>query len=155
MAGQVEGKVAPLTRFIEPDVLINGARNTIVYEEEQGIRDCLFKLFATNHSPESGATSLRELLCCLPKVDAPANLSYQNIFRVLIVHFLDAHAFDVRSVKKTCIHIVHPDGRLIPFDTYNLFYRDELERTRLEPLRAMSLPNPLHPIRTNSGVALS
>jgi len=38
-------------------------------------------------------------------------------------------------VKKTCMHIVHPDGRLIPFDTYNMFYRDELERTRLEPLR--------------------
>jgi 7,8-dihydro-6-hydroxymethylpterin dimethyltransferase len=50
--------------------------------------------------------------------------------------FLDAYAFDVRSVKKTCIHIVHPDGRLIPFDTYNLFYRDDLERTRLGPLRA-------------------
>jgi len=33
------------------------------------------------------------------------------------------------------VHIVHPDGRLIPFDTYNLFYRDDLERTRLEPLR--------------------
>jgi uncharacterized radical SAM superfamily Fe-S cluster-containing enzyme len=41
----------------------------------------------------------------------------------------------VRSVKKTCIHIVHPDGRLIPFDTYNLFYRDDLERSLLAPLR--------------------
>jgi hypothetical protein len=58
---------------------------------------------------------------------------------VLIVQFLDAHAFDVRSVKKSCIHIVHPDGRLIPFDTYNLFYRDDLERTRLAPLRAAAL----------------
>jgi 7,8-dihydro-6-hydroxymethylpterin dimethyltransferase len=38
-------------------------------------------------------------------------------------------------VKKTCIHIVHPDGRLIPFDTYNLFYRDELEVERLLPLQ--------------------
>jgi 7,8-dihydro-6-hydroxymethylpterin dimethyltransferase len=45
----------------------------------------------------------------------------------------------VRSVKKTCVHIVHPDGRLIPFDTYNLFYRDDLERTRLEPLRERAL----------------
>jgi uncharacterized radical SAM superfamily Fe-S cluster-containing enzyme len=40
-------------------------------------------------------------------------------------------------VKKSCVHIVHPDGRLIPFDTYNLFYRDGLERTRLAPLRGM------------------
>jgi tetraether lipid synthase len=132
---KLDGKVVPLTGLVDRDVLINGARNTIVYEDEPGIRDCLFKLFATNHSPESGAASLRELLCCLPTIAAPANLTYKNMFRVLIVQFLDAHAFDVRSVKKTCIHIVHPDGRLIPFDTYNLFYRDNLERTRLEPLR--------------------
>jgi 7,8-dihydro-6-hydroxymethylpterin dimethyltransferase len=132
---KIDGKVVPLTGLVDKDVLINGARNTIVYEDEPGIRDCLFKLFATNHSPESGAASLRELLCCLPSIAAPANLSYKNMFRVLIVQFLDTHAFDVRSVKKTCIHIVHPDGRLIPFDTYNLFYRDDLERTRLGPLR--------------------
>jgi uncharacterized radical SAM superfamily Fe-S cluster-containing enzyme len=51
---------------------------------------------------------------------------------------IDAHSFDVRSVKKTCVHIVHPDGRLIPFDTYNLFYRDGLESTRLATLRAQA-----------------
>jgi 7,8-dihydro-6-hydroxymethylpterin dimethyltransferase len=112
-----------------------GARNRIVYEEEQSVRDSLFKLSCTNHSPQSGAASLRELLCCLPPVDAPPSLTYRNIFRVLIVQFLDAHAFDVRSVKKSCIHIAHPDGRIIPFDTYNLFYRHDLERTGLEPLR--------------------
>jgi uncharacterized radical SAM superfamily Fe-S cluster-containing enzyme len=72
-------------------------------------------------------------------VDAPPELTYKNIFRVLIVQFLDAHAFDVRSVKKSCIHIVHPDGRLIPFDTYNLFYRDDLETTRLAPLRRAAI----------------
>jgi hypothetical protein len=140
---KLDGKVAPLTRFVEPEVLLNGAANTIVYEEEPGIRDALFKLFATNHSPESGAASLRDLLCCLPRIDAPGSLSYKNIFRVLIVQFIDAYAFDVRSVKKTCIHIVHPDGRLIPFDTYNMFYRDGLEATRLEALRnGVGLHNP-------------
>ena len=42
----------------------------------------------------------------------------------------------MRSVKKTCVHIAHPDGkRLIPFDTYNMFYRGNLERDVLEPLR--------------------
>jgi 7,8-dihydro-6-hydroxymethylpterin dimethyltransferase len=137
---KIDGKIVPLTSLIDSDVLINGARNTIVYESDTAIRDCLFKLFATNHSPESGATSLRALLCCLPRVQAPDNLGYRNIFRVLIVQFLDAHAFDVRSVKKTCIHIVHPDGRLIPFDTYNLFYRDELESTRLASLRGVKTP---------------
>jgi uncharacterized radical SAM superfamily Fe-S cluster-containing enzyme len=145
---KLEGKVVPLTGMIEPEVLINGGRNTILYEQDQAVRDGVFKLFATNHSPESGAQSLRDLLCCLPRIAASPDLTYKNIFRVLIVQFIDAYSFDVRSVKKTCIHIVHPDGRLIPFDTYNLFYRDALEKTRLEPLRqwatGMSSPISLH-----------
>jgi len=158
---KLAGKVVPLTSMIPPEVLINGAANTILYEQDPAIRTNLFKLFATNHSPRSGAGTLRELLCCLPKVwitdaetstshvgtDAfarpasaasplsPTALSYENIFRIIIMQFIDAHSFDVRSVKKTCVHIVHPDGRLIPFDTYNLFYRDDLETTRLAPLR--------------------
>jgi tetraether lipid synthase len=132
---KLAGTVVPLTGLIDPNVLIEGGRNTIVYEQDEAVRQGVFKLFATNHSPESGVKSLRDLLCCLPRLDAPAQLGYENIFRVLIMQFIDAHSFDVRSVKKTCVHIVHPDGRLIPFDTYNLFYRDGLEQSRLTPLR--------------------
>ena len=131
-------RVVPLTGMIDPKVLIEGGQNTIVYEQDIAVREGIFKLFATNHSPRSGASSLHDLLCCLPRVDVPPELSYENIFRVLIVQFMDAYSFDVRSVKKSCIHIAHPDGRLIPFDTYNLFYRDELESTRLAQLRAAS-----------------
>jgi uncharacterized radical SAM superfamily Fe-S cluster-containing enzyme len=132
---KLNGKVVPLTGMIDPQVLINAGRNTIIYEQDDAVREGVFKLFATNHSPRSGAGSLRELLCCLPMLAAPPDLSYENVFRVLIIQFIDAYSFDVRSVKKTCIHIVHPDGRLIPFDTYNLFYRDDLEGARLGPLR--------------------
>jgi hypothetical protein len=132
---KLDGKVTPLTSMIPPEILINGAANTILYEQEPIVRDNLFKLFATNHSPASSAGTLRELLCCLPKVLVPEAITYENIFRIIIMQFIDAHSFDVRSVKKTCVHIVHPDGRLIPFDTYNLFYRDNLERTRLDLLR--------------------
>jgi uncharacterized radical SAM superfamily Fe-S cluster-containing enzyme len=64
------------------------------------------------------------------------DVGYANVFRLLIVEFIDAQSFDLRSVKKTCIHIAHPDGRLIPFDTFNMFYRDGLEEARLAPLRA-------------------
>ena len=118
-------QVVPLTGLIDPQILIEAGRNTIVFEQDPQIQGRLFHTFSTNHSPASGAASLKELLCCLPRVQVPAEIGYENVFRVLIVQFLDAHSLDVRSVKKSCIHIVHPDGRLIPFDTYNLFYRDE------------------------------
>jgi len=135
-AMKLGGKVIPLTGMIEPDVLINGGRNTIVYEKDETVRKHIFKLFSTNHSPQAQATTLRELLCCLPLVLAPANLGYENLFRILIVQFIDAQSFDLRSIRKTCLHIAHPDGqRLIPFDTYNMFYRDDLEKSRLGPLR--------------------
>ena len=132
---KLAGKVTPLTGMIEPDVLINAGRNTILYEQDEAVRDGVFKLFATNHSPQSGATTLRDLLCCLPSVLVPEHLGYENVFRVIIMQFIDHHAFDVRSVKKSCVHIAHPDGRIIPFDTYNLFYRDDLESKVLQPLR--------------------
>jgi 7,8-dihydro-6-hydroxymethylpterin dimethyltransferase len=132
---KIDGRTVPLTGLIDPRILIEGGRNTIVYEQDERVREGIFKLFATNHSPQSSAGSLRDLLCCLPRLEAPSQLDYSNIFRVLIMQFIDAHSFDVRSVKKSCVHIVHPDGRLIPFDTYNLFYRDQLEQTVLGPLR--------------------
>lgn len=128
-------EVVPLTGMIPPAVLIDGARNTIVYEQERGLQERLFALLSTAHSLESSAASLRDLLCCLPRVDAPG-VGYADLFRVIIMAFQDARSLDVRSVKKSCVHIVHPeDGRLIPFETYNLFYRGDLERERLDPLR--------------------
>jgi uncharacterized radical SAM superfamily Fe-S cluster-containing enzyme len=42
---------------------------------------------------------------------------------VLIVQFMDAANLDLRALKKSCIHFAQPDGRLIPFEAYNLFYR--------------------------------
>jgi hypothetical protein len=130
------GRVIPLTGMVDPKILIEGARNTVVFEADEGLRAQLFKLLSTGHSPQSSAATLRDLLCCLPRVLAPEGIDYGSVFRVIIMQFIDAWGFDVRSVKKTCVHIAHPDGsRIIPFDTYNLFYRDQLEQTVLEPLR--------------------
>jgi uncharacterized radical SAM superfamily Fe-S cluster-containing enzyme len=46
---------------------------------------------------------------------------------VLIMAFMDAVNFDVRAMKKSCVHIVQPDGRIIPFEAFNLLYRDRTD----------------------------
>jgi hypothetical protein len=131
------GMFAPLTGMVPIEALLEGSKATIAYEFDSGLKTKLMGLFSAAHSPEASASKLRDLLCCLPKVDAPGSITAKDVFRVLIVSFIDAWSFDVRAIKKTCVHIVHPhDQRLIPFDTYNLFYRDELESTRLAGLRA-------------------
>jgi hypothetical protein len=137
------GEVLPLTSLIDPRFLLSGEGNTIIYERNRDVRDKVFKLFSTNHSPSSAGVALKHLLCCLPAVEAPADVGYQNVFRVIIMQFLDAWNFDVRSVKKTCVHIVHPDGRIIPFDTFNMFYRDQKEE-RLTQLRLPTRRETVH-----------
>jgi len=125
----------PLTRYLDPKTLVDSSRNTIVFERDPDLKAQVFKLFSTNHSPESQAGCLSELMCCLPQITAPAGLSYRDVFRVLVVQFMDALSLDTRALKKSCIHMARPDGTLIPFESYNLFYRDERAAT-LARLRA-------------------
>lgn len=130
-----DGAAVPLTGLIDPQILLEGGQNTIVYEQDETLRSKLFELFSLNQTPSSSPLKLKELLCCLPLVPVPDAIGYEQVFRIVIMQFMDAHNLDVRSVKKSCVHIVHPDGRIIPFDTYNLFYRDGLEE-QLKQLQA-------------------
>jgi len=117
-------EVIPLTRMINPNDLLNSAKNTIVFEQDEGLRDKMIKIFSTGNSVDRITEDLKSLMCCLPNLDAP-NLGYENVFRIIIMQFLDPYNFDVRAVKKSCVHIVNKDGKIIPFDTMNIFYRDE------------------------------
>ncbi len=121
---KVKGKVIPLTGLINPDAFVQLMPNSVLYEQNEELKSKIFELFSTSHSPISSAISLKQLLCCIPLLPVPEGITYENIFRVMIVQFLDPYNFDVRSVKRSCIHIVHPDGRIIPFDTFNMFYRE-------------------------------
>lgn len=134
---KTEEKTVPLTRYLDPQTLVEGSGNTIVFERDEAlkntVKDQVFKLFSTNHSPESQANCLSELMCCLPLISAPQALRYDNVFRVLIVQFMDAYSLDIRALKKSCIHFALPDGRMIPFESYNLLYRNP---EKLQALRA-------------------
>ncbi len=130
---KLAGQVQPLTRLIDPEVLLNSSKNTIVYEQDAALHSYVMKMFSTGNSPLSATQTFNQLLCCLPNVLAEG-LSYNNLFRVIIMNFMDAYDFDVRAIKKSCVHIVDPSGKVIPFETMNLFYREEL-RPHLENLR--------------------
>lgn len=121
---KIGDEVFPLTRYINPADLLDNGRNTIVYEQDEDLKDRMVRLFSTGNSVEGATEQLHSLLCCLPQIHAPS-LSYNNLFRVIIMQFIDAYNFDVRSVKKSCVHIVNKDYNIIPFETMNLFYRDE------------------------------
>jgi uncharacterized radical SAM superfamily Fe-S cluster-containing enzyme len=134
---KVDDSVIPLTRLIDPSELLKSSGNTIVYEQDDKLKSHLLKIFSTGNSVDVASKELQSLLCCLPAISAP-DLSYENVFRVIIMSFIDAYNFDVRAIKKSCVHIVNKDGKIIPFETMNMFYRDD-KVEKLNELRKISV----------------
>lgn len=128
---KLAGQVFPMTRYVDPAHLLNNSRNTIVYEQDEALHEHMIKIFSTGISVDKVQDNFKDLMCCLPQVQAPG-LGYDNLFRIIIMRFIDAYDFDVRTIKKSCVHIVHKDGRIVPFETMNLFYRDDKEARLLE-----------------------
>ena len=117
-------EVLPVTAMVPQEELIKVVPNAITFEKHPALRTKFIELFSLSSGANNASERLTEFLCCLPKVETPAGLTYENVFRVAIVQFLDRFNFCVGSVKRSCIHFVTPAGQIIPFDTYNLFYRN-------------------------------
>lgn len=120
---KIDGEVIPMTHLLNPEDLLNTTKNTIVYENDEELKNHLITMFSTGISVDCAEDTFGELMCCLPRVQSN-NLHYENLFRIIIMNFMDASDFDVRAVKKSCVHIVDKRYKLVPFETMNLFYRD-------------------------------
>ena len=124
--------VLPVTSMVPREQLVDIMPNTINVEKHPALHRKFIELFSLSSGPSNTGQRVAEFLCCLPTFEAPANLGYENVFRVTIVQFLDRFNFCVGNVKRSCIHFVTPKGEIIPFDTYNLFYRNG----RIDGIRA-------------------
>jgi 7,8-dihydro-6-hydroxymethylpterin dimethyltransferase len=123
--------VIPVTAMIPKDELVEAVPNAVTFERYPSLKQKIFDLFSLSTIEPNVAGRMGDLLCCLPQVPVPEGLSYENIFRVVIVNFMDRHNFNVGDVKRSCIHFVTPAGQIIPFETYNLLYRNgAVERFR-------------------------
>jgi 7,8-dihydro-6-hydroxymethylpterin dimethyltransferase len=124
--------VIPVMSLLPREELIASLPNTVTFEKQPALLRKFMELFSLSSGPENTGERMAELLCCLPRVPVPPGISYENVFRVVIVQFLDRFNFCVGGVKRSCIHFVTPQGQIIPFDTYNLFYRND----RIDGIRA-------------------
>ena len=119
-------RVNPITRLIPREVILDGP-NTVLYEANANLRAAMFDLLSLSTAQANTEEKLAGLLCCLPQAMVPAEVSYANSFRVVIMQFLDRYNFDLATVKRSCVHFVTPEGQIYPFDTYNTFYRPGAE----------------------------
>jgi len=119
-------EVTPITSLLPREMILSGP-NTISYEAYPALRKGILDLLSLATAQANTEEKLAGLLCCLPHAMVPADLSYANSFRVVILQFLDRYNFDLATVKRSCVHFVTSEGQIIPFDTYNSFYRDGAE----------------------------
>ena len=128
-------QVQPITGLLPRDMLVAEAPNSVTFERHPELRRRIFDFFSLTSVEGAVPSRLEALFCCFPGIEAPQDIGYPDLFRVAISEFLDAHNFCISRVKRSCVHFVTPAGKIIPFDTYNLFYRDQAAAHR----RAASL----------------
>jgi hypothetical protein len=116
-------KVIPLTSLVPREALLPAMPNAISFEKYPELRRRFVDLLSLSTADTNTTERLGSLLCCLPDVPMPEGSGYENVFRVTIVEFLDRFNFCLGNVKRSCVHFVTPEGSIIPFDTYNTFYR--------------------------------
>jgi uncharacterized radical SAM superfamily Fe-S cluster-containing enzyme len=115
--------VVPVTAMLPRELFVAAAPNTVSFEAYPELKQRIFELLSLSTAQADTSDKLASLLCCLPEAAVPQEIGYEQTFRVVISQFLDRFNFDVGTVKRSCVHFVQPDGAIIPFDTFNLFYR--------------------------------
>ncbi len=117
-------QVQPVTAMLPRELFVAAAPNTVTFESYPELRRAVFELLSLSTAQGDTSEKLAALLCCLPEAAVPQEVAYEHTFRVVVSQFLDRFNFDLGAVKRSCVHFVQPDGRIIPFDTFNTFYRD-------------------------------
>jgi uncharacterized radical SAM superfamily Fe-S cluster-containing enzyme len=60
---------------------------------------------------------------------------HKRMMLIGIMHFQDIYNLDIERIQRCGIHYATPNGRIIPFCTYNSLYRAEVEKKFSRPLR--------------------
>ena len=61
------GSTLPLTRLVDPQILLKGDANTITFEHDPAIKKQIFELFSTNQSPTARRASCRNCCAAFPR----------------------------------------------------------------------------------------
>ncbi len=136
-----DGKIVPLTRFVDATGLLEHLQNAV--NEMEGKSKLQRKYIALK-----AVTGIKRYIDAekQPKSVNFTNLLMSVVFKhdfatmgkfqlkslfLGMMHFQDEYTYDIKRVEKCDIHYAMPDGRVLPFCTFNVFpevYRDKIQR---------------------------
>ncbi len=126
-----EGKWKSVMDDIEIETYLPNIKNTLTFTMEDIAKDLIKPIFSCKGSGGC-MNSMKKMASIIdPKIllqSKQKRVDYvnDNFFRITVTSFVDVYNFDIKSVKKDCVHIITPDLKKMPFSTYNMFYRDKL-----------------------------
>jgi uncharacterized radical SAM superfamily Fe-S cluster-containing enzyme len=128
------GEYEPITRYIDVDKFAEIFWN-IYYTGLKGKRT-VAKMKMLEFLPMVKSPLIRGLL-----KDVVTRGSYEalgkfmrRIVMIGIMHFMDVWNFDLDRVQKCVIHYATPEGKIVPFCTYNSFHRSVVEKRFAMPV---------------------
>ncbi|WP_236610571.1 tetraether lipid synthase Tes [Methanocaldococcus villosus] len=140
-----DGKMIPITRFIDVEGFLELIKEYIEeLDYNNKLKDIkvvleigskLPSLIDLKNAPKY--INIKKIISLIVNIlkgdyDALAKFHY-NTLMISCMHFMDAYNFDVDRVKRCCIHYAIPDGRIIPFCSYNTIHRKEVEEKFSKP----------------------
>ena len=123
-----DDQVIPLPRVLNVDDYLDYITNRTWPDASEDVKHALEALWSSSAVP--GSESLvSQFTCAVCNIDLAISSRdlAKRIFAISVKDFMDAYTFDVKKVMKCCVEIITPDGRLIPFCSYNnVGYREEV-----------------------------
>ncbi len=136
-----DGKIVPLTRFVDAYGLLEHLQDAInEMEGKSKLHRRVIALKALNgirkyidESKQPKSVNFRKLLMSVlfnHDFATMGKFQMKSLF-LGMMHFQDEYTYDIKRVEKCDIHYAMPDGRVLPFCTFNVFpevYRDKIQR---------------------------
>jgi hypothetical protein len=111
----------PVTGKI-PKEMITTHTGTVAFEQDRAFVKAIIDTVSLDTAMGEAIlhdTIKQKLFCCWPDFLAPADMGYENVYRIVIMEFSDLYNFDSTNIKRECNFMIEPD-RAIPFSTYNM-----------------------------------
>jgi len=147
------GELLPIARFIEVEKLLGLIKKLIPDFASQGLiskiinndkidKAAIIAKFA-QHFPElikpemrsEGLNIMNEIIEVIRSGSSPSLKKFhRKTLFIGLMHFMDPYNFDTQRASRCGIHYIAPNMKIIPFCSYNIFYRKKIEKAFSKPL---------------------
>lgn len=137
------GKFIPITEFMDVEGFMESLNESAGETSKSKIAKIkatvalisALRKFIDNDKAPAGldSTALLTNILGIGNREALAEFHRKALF-IGIMHFMDPYNYDLERVTRCGIHYATPDGRVIPFCTYNAIHRQSVEKAFSTPL---------------------